>query len=128
MSTSRQYGGTGLGLSVVKMILDSMSGEITLDSEVGKGSIFTVSIPSMPTAKGQTSEAEFLTNSGSGSWSGSLASTISRSSILLPPGSPMPLQDREAFLAKDLLPDMGESPESIADEGRSIFAVRASKR
>jgi len=41
------YGGYGIGLSVVKRLLDLMGGTITIDSELGKGSIFRVSIPTI---------------------------------------------------------------------------------
>ncbi|MBI9072186.1 MAG: HAMP domain-containing histidine kinase [Melioribacteraceae bacterium] len=37
--------GTGLGLSIVKNIVDSHSGKIELKSEVGKGSVFKISLP-----------------------------------------------------------------------------------
>lgn len=37
--------GTGLGLSVVKKIIDNMDGSITVDSQVGTGSTFTVRVP-----------------------------------------------------------------------------------
>jgi len=37
--------GTGLGLPIVKSLLDGMSGTITLDSDMGKGATFTVTLP-----------------------------------------------------------------------------------
>ncbi len=39
---------TGLGLSIVKQIVNAHGGEITVDSKVGKGSVFTVRIPIKP--------------------------------------------------------------------------------
>ena len=42
---SRQVGGTGLGLSIVRHIIDRMDGRIKVESQLGKGSTFTIFLP-----------------------------------------------------------------------------------
>ncbi|WP_242493506.1 sensor histidine kinase, partial [Enterococcus faecium] len=44
---SRHSGGTGLGLAIVKDYVQLLNGTITVDSHLGTGSTFTVTIPKM---------------------------------------------------------------------------------
>ena len=44
-STTRDFGGTGLGMALTRQICQMMGGEISLESEVGVGSTFTIILP-----------------------------------------------------------------------------------
>jgi signal transduction histidine kinase/CheY-like chemotaxis protein len=54
-STARQYGGTGLGLAITRKLARMMGGDVTVTSEPGKGSVFTVRLPGSADAQARGS-------------------------------------------------------------------------
>lgn len=46
-SATRQYGGTGLGLAITKQFCEMMGGSISLESQLDKGSTFTIRLPAV---------------------------------------------------------------------------------
>ena len=57
VSIARKYGGTGLGLAISSRFAQLMGGNISVESEAGKGSVFTVYLPAQVTAEAAAAAA-----------------------------------------------------------------------
>jgi PAS domain S-box-containing protein len=57
--SNRKYGGTGLGLAITRRLTEMMGGIVTLESELGKGSIFTFIFPELSFTHESTEVVEY---------------------------------------------------------------------
>ncbi len=72
-STSRKYGGTGLGLVICRRFCQMMGGDVTVTSDFGHGSAFTVELPAMVVKKKEARPEEPQAEKPAGEESGKSA-------------------------------------------------------
>jgi len=90
-STARKFGGTGLGLAIVRRLVGLQGGDIQVESEVGRGSVFMVSIPlDVPSAAVLDAAKEKPADAG----------TIGRRRILLAEDTPVNQRLGQLLLSK----------------------------
>ena len=120
-TTTNRYGGSGLGLSLTKRIVDLMGGDLTVESEKGKGSTFTLTlflIPAKPsTAVGGDSFSSTIIGINSPAEGSSHAADDSRHSITDSDISPTVVPSVNADTAAD------DTPATTSIEGRHILIV-----
>ncbi|GAB4214077.1 MAG: hypothetical protein Fur007_09590 [Rhodoferax sp.] len=63
-STTRQFGGSGLGLSIVRRLAHAMRGQVGVDSTLGQGSRFAFRVPAVPADAAGGPEAKLPTQPG----------------------------------------------------------------
>ncbi|WNS76118.1 response regulator [Bacillus sp. DTU_2020_1000418_1_SI_GHA_SEK_038] len=101
-ATMRKYGGTGLGLSITKEFAQLLGGVCRVKSEEGKGSSFTLFIPSLPNGLPKRAE-ETMKNEA--------ASAKDLESII------------ETSIENHSISDQDESPSSTVLQGKSVLVV-----
>lgn len=117
-STSRKYGGTGLGLAIAKKYTHMLGGNISVNSELKKGSEFTLVLPLQLTSESRQPEEEYPGNLTYRTQSlQSRTAEESEKTILL-------VDDNESALiqVKDILEERGYHV-LLAHDGNEAFAI-----
>lgn len=112
-ATMRKYGGTGLGLSITKEFAQLLGGVCKVQSEEGKGSSFTLFIPSLPEGLPKRVEETVITEAASAKDSQSIIETAIEN---------LPDDEQEVSPSSTVL--QGKSVLVVDDDHRNIFVIK----
>ncbi|MEH7124626.1 response regulator [Bacillus sp. JJ1773] len=112
-ATMRRYGGTGLGLSITKEFAQLLGGVCKVNSEEGKGSSFTLFIPSLPDGLPKKAEETVITEA---------ASAKDFESIIEASIKNLPNDEQEVSPSSTVL--QGKSVLVVDDDHRNIYVIK----
>ncbi|MGE4239406.1 ATP-binding protein [Ramlibacter sp.] len=112
-STTREFGGTGLGLAIVAELAQMMGGRIEVESEPGRGSLFTVTLPCKLADEAPAEGSLFQ----------GLAPASGPFAILL-------VEDNTTnqLVAKGILATLGQTDVTVAEDGVAALEAYAKRR
>ncbi|MCO4761208.1 MAG: response regulator [Myxococcales bacterium] len=108
-SATRKYGGTGLGLAISRRLMDHMNGTVKITSELGKGSVFRVEIPTHAVAPVDIVRSELTESSP----------TPQQSRVLVADDSPICQE-----VLSQLLPALGYEATMVSDGQAALDALQ----